>query len=258
MKKDFVLKEMPDHSHYAACAARKADIQEFSRNVFVYTLGTSLIFLFLTFIGVDIAVISWIPSYFGDSTEIGHLFAQTFELVLFTGISFIAYGSRKYLHIIIFFVYVVYIVGAIFDGSAIDIITFIVGVIGVVLMRDCFTYVNDYRLLMSAEGWPHFDVHLTEYDEHPSYTSRYAAELLKAPADKVEILAHLMSRPEGTKSASPRPAPMRAKPAAPATDEMPEMEEMPSIMTISSEAPEAPDVEFFEPDSGLPEDTYEN
>ena len=44
----------------------------------------------------------------------------------------------------------------------------------------------------------------------------------------------------------------------PATGEMPEMEEMPSIMTISSEAPEAPDVEFFEPDSGLPEDTYEN
>ena len=40
--------EKPDHSHYAACAARSNEIYEFSRNVFVYTAGVCLVMLFIT------------------------------------------------------------------------------------------------------------------------------------------------------------------------------------------------------------------
>lgn len=254
MKKKALPEVSPDHSHYAAYEARKAEIDIFSRNVFVYTAGISLILLFFTFIGVDIPVISWIPEYFGDPTELGHLFSQTAELVLFTLTSFIAYGKRKYLHIPIFFAYVSILVGSLFDGRAISAITVIIGIIGIIVTKDCFSCCTDYRQLIEAEGWPHFNIHLTEHEEHPSYTSRYASELSKAPADKVEAYARIMSRSAVPKKTSPKPAPLRPEPLTAKPDEIPSMEEMPSIMTISSDAPDAPDADFFEPDSGLYDD----
>ena len=147
------------------------------------------------------------------------------------------------------------IVGAVFDGSAVDIITFIIGVIGAILTKDCFSCYTDYRQLTQTEGWPIFNLHLTESDEHSSYESRYASALSKAPADKIETLSHIMAVPKAKAAVSHKPAPLRPEPAVLKTEGVPEMEEMPSIMSICSEEPETPDVDFFEPDSGLYDDT---
>ena len=83
--------EKPDHSHYAACAARSNEIYEFSRNVFVYTAGVCLVMLFITYCGAAMPLVSWIPSLLGCPTCVPFLFSQTAELIVVAFLSFLAF-----------------------------------------------------------------------------------------------------------------------------------------------------------------------
>lgn len=246
MKIDERLLEKPDHGHYAACAERKTGIEEFSRNVFLYTAAVSVIFLFMTYCGIRIAAISWIPSLFGSPTEVPHLFSQTFELILFVLMSAIAYGKRKIFHIIIFAIYVVLTLASIFDGTMPDILTFIIGAVGTALTLPSIKVCSDYNHLRSVEGWPHFSITYTESVEHPTYTSRYMSEYRAAPADKVSV-------PE---SSRPVPdAPEMTGISAPEPEMF--MDDMPVLDSISSAEPAAPDDALFVPDSGMTEGPFD-
>lgn len=247
MKVNEKLLEKPDHGHYAACAERKTGIEEFSRNVFFYTVAASIIFTVMTYCGADIAAVSWIPSLFGPSTEVPHLFSQTFELILFVLMSALGYGKRKIFHLIIFALYIVITLASIFDGNLpADLLTFIIGAVGTALTFPSIRVYSDYNHLRSVEGWPHFSITYTESVEHPTYTSRYMSEYRAAPADRV-------SAPE-----SSRPAPDMPEMTGISAPE-PEMfmEDMPVLDSISSAEPAAPDEALFVPDSGMTDGPFD-
>ena len=248
--------EKPDHSHYAACAARKAAIDEFSRNVFVYTAGVSLVMLFITYCGAEMPLVSWLPSLLGCPTCVPFLFAQTLELILVTLASFLAFGKWKVLHIGLCLGYVLLVVATFFDHSAIDIITFIIGIIGIVLTAPCYKMYSDYNQLLKTEGWPHFSLHYTEAMEHPTFTSRYMSEYHSAPEDK-KIYSESSAPELGTTLRSEPVLPEMAGIEAPE----PVMDDIslagaapvPDVM----DAPELPDGELFIPDAGLSDDPFD-
>ena len=248
--------EKPDHGHYVACAVRNKQIYDFSRNVFVYTGGVCLVMLFITYCGAAMPLVSWIPSLFGCPTCVPFLFTQTVELILVTLASFLAFGKWKILHIGLFIGYLLLVAATFFDGSAIDIITFIIGVVGVVLTAPSFKVYSDYNQLMKTEGWPHFSRHYIDSVEHPTFTSRYMSEYRSAPEDK-KIYSD-SSAPEYAEAT-------RSEPVLPEMTgiEAPEpvMEDIslagtapvPDVM----DAPELPDGELFIPDAGLSDEPFD-
>ena len=216
-----------------------------SRNIFVYCCGASLILIFFTYLGVPIAGVSWIPSLFGDPFTIGHLFSQTIELIAFAFLSFIGYGKRKIFHLIIFLIFVVTLIACMFDGSCIDVFTFVISAVGIILTFPCFREYADYIQLTNTEGWPHFSKYLAEAEEHPTFSTRYISEYYTAHEDKI-------IPPEGS---VPEP-----EPTEPISFEMPDIspiiKEMPPLETICRSEPELPDESFFEPDCGLSDEIY--
>ena len=246
--------EKPDHSHYSICGARKNDIYEFSRNVFVYTAGVCMVMLFITYCGAAMPLVSWIPSLFGCSTCVPFLFVQTAELILVIAASFLAFGRFKVIHIGLFIGYVLLIVATLVDSSTIGIITFIIGVIGVVLTAPCFKMYSDYNQLRNTEGWPHFSLHYTEAMEHPTFTSRYMSEYRTAPEDK--RIAPSVSEPDDSFSTDPvLPEMTGIEAPEPVMEDIPVIGAAPVPSTVGS--PELPDGEAFEPDSGYTDEPFD-
>lgn len=244
--------EKPDHGHYALCAGRKTEIDEFSRNVFVYTAGISFILLIITYCGVPLPMISWIPSLFSDSTSLPFLFVQTMELLTVTALSFFAFFRWKFLHIVIFIWYALLVVATFFDHSAIDVITFIIGVVGTVLTRSCFKVYADYNQLVKTEGWPHFSLHYTEAMEHPTYTSRYMSEYRTAPEDK-------RIAPESTdelRSAPVLPEMTGIEAPEPVMEDV-SLDTSAAPVPVTMAAPELPDGEMFIPDAGYSDEPFD-
>ena len=248
--------EKPDHGHYIVCAVRNTQIYEFSRNVFVYTAGVCLVMLFITYCGAAMPLVSWIPSLFGCSTCVPFLFSQTAELILVALASFLAFGRWKIIHIGLFIGYVLLTVATFFSGSAIGIITFIIGVVGTVLTAPCFKIYSDYHQLMETEGWPHFSLHYAEAMEHPTFTSRYMSEYRTAPEDK-RIYAD-----------SPAPesvSPLRDEPVLPEMTGIEAPEPVMDDISLAGAAPvpdvmdvpELPDGELFIPDAGLSDEPFD-
>jgi len=244
--------EKPDHGHYAVCAGRVNEIYEFSRNVFVYTAGVSFILLIITYCGVPMPLISWIPSLFGCSTCIPYLFAQSAELILVTAVSFFAFFRWKVFHIVMFIWYVLLVLATFFDHSAIDMITFIIGIVGAVLTHSCFRVYADYNQLIKTEGWPHFSLHYAEAMEHPTYTSRYISEYRTAPEDKriapgsEDVLRSAPVLPEMTGIEVPEPV-----------MEDIALDASAAPVPVTMAAPELPDGEMFEPDAGFSDEPFD-
>lgn len=246
--------EKPDHSHYPICGARKTDIDEFSRNVFVYTAGVSLVMLFITYCGAAMPLISWIPSLFGCSTCVPFLFSQTAEIILVTALSFLAFTKWKIIHIGLLLGYALLIVASLLDRSAIGIITFIIGVIGTVLTAPSFKIYSDYNQLRNTEGWPHFSIHYTEAMEHPTFTSRYISEYRTAPEDKKITPSY--SEPEDSSFSDPvLPEMTGIEAPEPVMDDIPIVGAAPVPSTM--DAPELPDGDEFEPDVGYTDEPFD-
>ncbi|MDO4863044.1 MAG: hypothetical protein Q4A05_02640 [Ruminococcus sp.] len=252
---DSKYEELPDHGHYAVCASRKAAIDTFSRNVFVYTAGVSLVMLFITYCGAAMPLVSWIPSLFSSSTSVPFLFTQTAELIFVTAMSFLAFFRWKVIHIGLFIGYALLVLASFLSSSAIGIITFIIGVIGVVLTFPCFKVYADYQQLVRTEGWPHFSLHYIESMEHPTYTSRYMSEYRTAPEEKRAAPA------ERVTAAEYRPEPVLPEMTGIEAPE-PVMEDISldasaAPVPVTMAAPELPDGDMFEPDAGFSDEPFD-
>ncbi|MCQ2490056.1 MAG: hypothetical protein MJ079_00515 [Ruminococcus sp.] len=245
--------ETPDHSHYFACAARKASIDEFSRNAFVYTAGVCFIMLLITYCGVEMPLVSWIPSLFGCPTCVPFLFSQTAELLLVTFLSFLAFGKWKIIHIGQLIMYIALVLSTLASRSGIGIITLLIGIVGTVLTLPSFKIYSDYHQLIATEGWPHFSFHYTEAMEHPTYTSRYTAEYHAAPEERKSAPDSSEPHYDSTYGTLPKTGGI--------DDSEPEMADISSSVHITvptaASAPELPDGDAFEPDSGLSDEPFD-
>ena len=182
------LLELPDHGHYVRCLARKDEIDRNAIRMLRYTLMSCGIFLLFTIYTLRFAVISWIPSLMGESTEVAPLFTQMFIIILIGLMSAMNCGKYKIFGLVLFGFYIALaIFGVICMGSnTADIISLIIGSGGIATSFRSVSDYLDWNQLMETEGFPHFNLRFAEQIENPEYV----------PVHKGDNAADHMSGPE--------------------------------------------------------------
>lgn len=169
------LAELPDHKHYPVCLNRKVAIQENGQSLFIYTLAMGIVLTMLSFFMLRFSVISWLPMLMGESTEPGPFMVQILTIILIIVIAALNYGKHKICGVVLFFIYAFMAVfGFINSGNNLpDIMTAALGAFGVVRSFTAFRDYTDWKQLVETEGFPYFNIKVTEADENPTYQPQY-------------------------------------------------------------------------------------
>ncbi len=168
------LREKPNHAHYPICRGRLSDIEKHSRQIFFYTLIVCVIMAFFSVLCVPMHVIGWLPMIFNSeeiskgafNVSFGFGFTQVLCCVAIVVFSVLNLGKRKTFGIVLFVIYMVLTISSIFFTlTGLDVITTIIGIMGMYYCRGVFRDGKDYQQLANTEGFPMFSVVLAEYDD---------------------------------------------------------------------------------------------
>lgn len=178
MKERPDIEEKPDHGHYAACLGLKTDIEIRCKDIFFYTLISSIIMILFTFGCTVIPILSIIPSLLGESYEVGFIFLQTTELLLMILLAAFGYGEKKQLNALLFCIYALIFVFSLFTGRRLgSALGAIYGACGAFFTRKAFSDSGYYKKLRETEGFPHFSLTYAAAMEKPAFSSEYTREI---------------------------------------------------------------------------------
>ncbi|MBR4627321.1 MAG: hypothetical protein IKO47_06440 [Ruminococcus sp.] len=173
------LAEKPDHSHYPVCLDRKMEIDRNSLRLLKYTLLACGVLAAFSAFTARFAVISWIPSLFGDTTEVAPLLIQLLEIALICGVAALNCGRWKICGVILTGLYLSMVIfgniGMVNDNGA-DVFTVILGAGGV---GSSIWTVNDYldwNQLSETEGFPQFNERFAYQNDNPDYRPLHTGE----------------------------------------------------------------------------------
>ncbi len=184
MKINKNLAELPEHGHYSACLERKKEIDKLSIKILIYTVITGIIMALMTAFGLPLSAVSFIPSLFGDAFNASYLICQWSEIILLAVIAGIGCGKYKFCQLMLFAVYFLIILGCFTGGvKMIDSISFVIGIIGVIITYPSISAFLDYRQLMNTEGFPYFSCLLAQADDNPVYKPQYINKYNRQPTD---------------------------------------------------------------------------
>lgn len=171
-KKNPDLAEKPDHAHYPVCRGRLDAIENVSQNTLKVTIPISLLMALLSLLSVPLHVVGWIPLMFtlkdaqAFNMGIGFSIMQTvccFVMLLF---AFLGCTKRKIFTVILFFLYAFMLVSSLFIRlTPFDIITALIGIVGVVNSFGSLKGYRDFKQLRNTEGYPVFSDILAEDEE---------------------------------------------------------------------------------------------
>lgn len=184
------LAEKPDHGHYPVCLGRKIEIDKYCHRLFFYTLRAGLFLFALTIYTLRFSVISWIPSLFGESTEVGPYFLQFFMICCLVLLSAIGCGKYKFFNVILFMIYALMTATSLIFHTygASEIITFFVGSCGVLMSFRSYAVYLDYRQLMKTEGFPQFNERYASQIENRNYSPTFG-DRHTDPSQKMDAAA---------------------------------------------------------------------
>ena len=185
-------KEKENHAHYIACSSRLSDIENKARKRNTYTLVTSIIAGFFGAMSVRINGYSLLvdlcdkrkdvfidpDKYANNIVDLmaSNLLTGVLTLIMAAFIILLGYvgltkSKAKITHILLFAFYCYMIVDSIvhIGDRKTDIIAFGLGIVGVYLYYPAISEYLDFREISEAEGYPFFNLRLTEQNEHPDY-----------------------------------------------------------------------------------------
>ena len=171
-KKNPDLMEKPNHAHYPICRGRLDAIENISQNIFKVTIPMSIFMTLLSFLAVPLHVVGWIPLMFtlkdAKAFNMGLGFSLMQAVCCLSMLLFSVLGctKRKIFNVILFFMYALMLVSSLLIRLTVfDIITAIMGGVGVVNSFGALKGYRDFKQLSNTEGFPVFSAILTEYDE---------------------------------------------------------------------------------------------
>ena len=205
------LLEKPDHGHYPVCLQRKDDIDRSALLTLKYTLIVSGMLVFLTLCTFRPAVVSWIPSLLGESTEVAPFFLQLLISLMPIAMAGINCGKRKVFGMILFGFYIAQAVFGFICMSSnfVDVFSLILGLGGVATSFRAVSDYLDWKQLMETEGFPHFNLRYTEQIENPDYVPVYNGKDQSDHMSEAEKITELLF----TQKDSIMPGIAEAKPA---------------------------------------------
>lgn len=186
------LAARPDHSHYPACLDRKVDIEKTAVEVLVYTVSVCVIMLIFSIFMQRFAVISWIPSLFGESTDAGPFFLQLLLIIAFAFVSALNCSEKyKVCGLVIFGMYsMMAVFGFIgINSNSCDLLTFAFGAFGTARTFRLVPDYLDWKQLRSTEGYPHFNIRFTVQNEHPEYQPQHTGAGSSENMSDPEVIA---------------------------------------------------------------------
>ena len=180
MRFNEAIAEKPAHGHYGACQVRMTGIEQFSKYAAYYAIGSSAYMAVTAMFTETFQVISWLPMLiFGNQYGVGYLFLQFLELLAVAALGFKGNHKADKCHIILFGLYALMAASALICGfteRGTDTTSLMIGVGGLIVLRNTFRNVADYEQLKETEGFPQFSEIIARSDDNPGYTSRYMAE----------------------------------------------------------------------------------
>ncbi|MDE6519485.1 MAG: hypothetical protein K2K91_03365 [Ruminococcus sp.] len=177
MKKNEQLAEKPNHEHYMVCRTRKAEIDRFSKKVFVYTSIECAVMICMTLAGINIGAFSWFPSLCGggDPFNINYIILQSVEITAMFIFGILGQVVNKIFDVIIFAVNCIIIISCLFAGigSFYVFLPFVMGIVAILLTFPSINAYLDYRQLSETEGFPNFSDILAYAEDNAEYKSYY-------------------------------------------------------------------------------------
>ncbi len=169
------LAELPNHKHYPACRGRKKAIEDNCQVLFMFTLGAGLIFGLLTLFGIRFSVISWLPMLLGERNDLLPFFVQLLTIIFIVVLSGLNCGKHKFCGVILLGIYAFMAVFGFINtkDNLADYITCSLGALGVVCSIVSVKDYTDWKQLVETEGFPHFDIKVTESNENPNYQPQH-------------------------------------------------------------------------------------
>lgn len=201
------LLELPDHEHYPACSTRMTGINRICTRIFNYVLLTSIIICILSFTGINLPVISTLPSLLSTSFEVPFMFFQVFEMIAMVIIAGLGYGRYKICNVILFILYALMLIVGIFSKNFPgNLFTLIIGAGGTAQTFRAYGIYSDFEQLKKTEGYPHFNLRFTESIEHPDYASRRKKYDVPYDTVKPEPVSRTAEPVERTEASSEMPS----------------------------------------------------
>ena len=180
MKFNEAIAEKPAHGHYGACQVRMTGIEQFSKYAAYYAIGSSLYMAVTAMFTETFQVISWLPLLiFGDQYGVGYLFLQFLELAAVAALGIKGNHKACNCHLILLCLYALMAISAFISGfteRGTDAASLMIGIFGIIVLRNTFRNISDYEQLRNTEGFPQFSEIIAKSDDNPGYTSRYMAE----------------------------------------------------------------------------------
>lgn len=177
MKKNEQLAEKPNHEHYMVCRARKAEIDRFSKKVFVYTSIECAVMICMTLAGINIGAFSWLPSLCGggDPFNINYIILQSVEIMAMFIFGILGQVVNKIFDVIIFAVNCIIVISCLFAGigSFYVFLPFVMGIVAILLTFPSINAYLDYCQLSETEGFPNFNDILAYAEDNAEYKSYY-------------------------------------------------------------------------------------
>lgn len=173
------LEEKPDHGHYADCLSRKLEIDKNALQLLKYTLSMCIGMILCTLFSLRFAVISWIPSLLGESTDVAPLFTQLLILVLIAVLAMLNCGRWKICGIILTGLFIAMVIfgniGLVHDSNT-DLFTVLLGVFGIIRSYMSVPDYLDWNQLSETEGFPQFNLRFAEQNDNPNYVPVHTGE----------------------------------------------------------------------------------
>ena len=189
------LEEKPDHGHYAVCLSRKLDIDRNATQLLKYTLSMCIGMIICTIFMLRFAVISWIPSLLGESTEVAPLFTQLLIIALIALLAMLNCGRWKICGVILTGIFAAMVIfgniGLAREDSSTDLITVLLGAFGIVRSFMSVPDYLDWKQLSETEGFPLFNIRFAVQNDNPDYvpvhTGEDASDQMSAPEQVNEM-----------------------------------------------------------------------
>ncbi len=167
------LKDQPGHGHYPYCAMRKKQIEKSSVKILAVSAAAGALMLVCTFTGIRLGFISAVASVIGGSSYMAFLAVSWLEILLIVFLAIMNFFRSKAYGILVLIIYAALFVSALTGGRYMDVVPFLIGIVGIAASWRVFSDFADQRQLEVTEGYPFFSEIYTELTENPDYTARY-------------------------------------------------------------------------------------
>lgn len=229
------LMEQPAHKHYSACHARMLQIKSLSLRILIYSFLSGIYLFVKAMTAHRLPFLTFMSKLANDSFVGTHLIDIAVILALFV-LAILGFMKNYLCDVIIFFVYLLMTVCGLFSVHGVtDFFILLTSAVGAVLSFKSIDAYSDYKQLYETEGFPLFNEHLGNYDDHPEYVP--TKEVYKGASSE---MSDITSVPE-LKSTSPQGY----------------MDDLPIVNTAKPEAEKSEFLDFTEV-SGINSDSSNN